>query len=131
MLDPQVRALLEAPNFVHLATMMADGSPHSVAVWCGFAGDNPCFFTQPGSVKARNVERDPRVAMSVIDRENPYRTGQLRGKVVQVQTGDYALAVMDQMSIKHTGERFPVRRGQLYVIDVERSAFSELPFKDR
>ena len=132
MLDAQVRALLEGPNFIHLATVMADGAPHSTTVWCGFYGDKPCFFTaNPQSLKARNVARDPRVALSVVDRANPYRTGQLRGRVAEVISGDAALEVIDQMAVKHTGAPFPMRKGDIYVIDVERSRYTELPFSER
>jgi PPOX class probable F420-dependent enzyme len=132
MLDPQLRALLEGPNFIHVATVMADGSPHSTAVWCGFHGERPCFFTANAqSLKARNVARDPRVALSVVARDNPYRTGQLRGRVVEVIGGDVAQAVIDEMSVKYTGEPFPMRGGDIYVIDADTSRFTELPFTER
>ncbi len=63
-----VRAVLEGRNFAHLATLLPDGSPHSVAVWVGVEDGRPVFFTQPTSRKARNLEADPRVALSVVDR---------------------------------------------------------------
>lgn len=129
-LDPAVRALLEQPNFVHVATLMPDGSPHSVPVWVGLHGDRPAFFTQPTSQKARNLQRDPRVAMSVVDRENPYRTGRLRGVVAEVVTGDDALTIIDAISFSYTGASFPMRSGQVYLVDVKRSALMELPFTD-
>jgi PPOX class probable F420-dependent enzyme len=132
MLDDRVRALLQAPNFIHLATVMADGAPHSTPVWCGFYEDRPCFFTANAqSLKARNVANDARVAISVVDRENPYKSGQLRGRVAEVVSGDAALEVIDQMAVKHTGAPFPMRSGQIYVIDVERSRYTELPFSER
>lgn len=130
LLVPQVRELLEGRNFAHLATIMADGSPHSVAVWTTVVeGDRPVFFTQPGSLKARNVARDPRVAMSVVDHERPYRTARLRGRVVATREGDAALAVMDRMAQLYTGADFPMRSGVLYEIEVEKCSFSELPFQ--
>jgi general stress protein 26 len=55
-LPDQVTELLEAPNFAHLATLMPDGSPHSVAVWAGLEDGRIAFFTQPASQKALNVE---------------------------------------------------------------------------
>lgn len=130
MLDSAVRALLEAPNIVHLATLTADGSPASVAVWAGIHDDRPCFFTQESTQKARNIARDPRVAMSVVDRENPYRTGRLRGVVGEVLKGEEALAVIDALAMSYTGQPFPMRSGQVYLVDVARSAFMELPFRD-
>ncbi|MFN8132866.1 MAG: PPOX class F420-dependent oxidoreductase [Solirubrobacteraceae bacterium] len=129
-LHPDVRALLEAPNFVHVATLMPDGSPHSVAVWAGLEAGRPYFFTQPASQKARNLGRDPRIAMSVVDRENPYRTGRLRGRVGDTVEGEAALALIDRLSRAYTGQDFPMRSGVVFLIDVERSGFLELPFSD-
>ena len=54
---------------------MPDGSPHSVAVWVGLEDGRIAFFTQPATQKAHNVERYPRVALSVVDHERPYRSG--------------------------------------------------------
>ncbi len=129
-LDPDVRALLEAPNFVHVATLMPDGSPHSVAVWAGLEAGRPYFFTQPSSQKARNLGRDPRIALSVVDRENPYRTARLRGRVGGTVEGEAALALIDRLSQAYTGHDFPMRSGVVFLIDVDRAAFLELPFSD-
>lgn len=129
-MEDAVRELLTTGrNFAHLATLMADGSPHSVTVWVDVEDDRVVFFTQPGSLKARNVARDPRVALSVVDGENPYRTGRVRGRVVATREGDAALAVMDRMARRYTGADFPMRSGVLYEIEVEHSGFTELPFR--
>lgn len=129
-LDPDVRALLEAPNFVHVATLLGDGSPTSVAVWAGVHEGRPYFFTQPQSQKARNLARDGRIALSVVDRDNPYRTGRLRGTVDETIEGDAALELIDRLAVAYTGQPFPMRSGVVYLIDVARSAFFELPFAD-
>jgi PPOX class probable F420-dependent enzyme len=68
-MKPEIRSLLERPNVAHLATLLPDGSPHSVPLWVRLEGGRVAFFTQPGSRKARNLERDPRVAISVVDRD--------------------------------------------------------------
>jgi PPOX class probable F420-dependent enzyme len=128
-LQPEVRELIEGRNFAHLATLMADGAPHSVTVWIGMEDDRPVFFTQPLSLKARNLARDPRVAVSLVDHANPYRTGQLRGAVAATREGDEALAVIDRLSQKYTREDFPMRSGIVYEIEVEWSRFMELPFQ--
>src|SRR4051812_27450503 len=94
----EVRALLEARNFAHLATVLPDGSPHSVAIWIGTEGDRVVFFTQDASRKARNLRDDPRVALSVVDRANPYRTAWLRGRVAERRTGEAALPTIDAIS---------------------------------
>ena len=131
-LAADVRELFEKANFVHLATLLPDGSPHTVAVWAGFVdGERLGFFTQPSSRKARNVARDPRVALSVVDRENPYRMASVRGRVVETVQGEEALAWMDRMAERHTGRPFPMRSGVLYVIEPEKAHSMTLPFEDR
>lgn len=129
-LPDDVRALFEAPNFVHLATLMPDGSPHSVAVWAALDDEGRIvFFTQPASRKARNLQGDPRVALSVVDRENPYRSGRVRGRLVETLTGDEALEVIDRLSVSYTGKPFPMRSGHVYVIEPVAAGFMELPFR--
>jgi PPOX class probable F420-dependent enzyme len=130
-LQPEVRDLLEGPNYGHVATLMPDGSPHSVAVWVGVEDGHVVFFTQPASQKARNLGRDPRVAISIVDAENPYRTARIRGRVVATREGDAALEVMDRLSDRYTGRPFPMRSGVLYEVDPERVAFMELPFEHK
>ena len=128
-LDPQVRELLDAANFVTLGTLK-DGAPHATVVWAAIEGGRPCFFTQPSSLKARNIGKDPRVAITVLDRENPYRNGQLHGEVVETVEGDVALEIIDRMARKYTGADFPMRSGVVYVIEPSSSGFMELPFED-
>lgn len=124
-----VRALFEGPNFIHLACLMKDGSPHSVAIWGGLDGDRIYFFTQVGSFKARQLERDPRVAISVVDHDSPYRTGRVRGRIVETLDDDEALVLIDRLANKYTGADFPMRSGRVYFVEVEHSGFMELPFE--
>ena len=129
--DPDVQRLFEGANYGHLATLMPDGSPHSVALWVGVEDGRVVFFTQPESRKARNLEGDRRVAISVIDRDNPYRTGRIRGRVVATRDGDAALEVIDRLALKYTGRPFPMRSGVVYEVEVEKNGFMELPFEER
>ena len=128
-LPPEVRELFERPNFVHVATLLPDGGPHNVAVWACLEGDRIAFFTQPGSRKARNLAADPRVALSVVDHDDPYRTATVRGRVVETLEGDAALAVMDRMAINHTGKPFPYRSGVAYLVEPERVRSTQLGFE--
>jgi PPOX class probable F420-dependent enzyme len=128
-LSDQVRALLDARNFAHVATTLPDGSPHSVPVWIGVEGDHVVFFTQPGSRKARNLERDPRVAISAVDLENPYRSAQLRGRVVGTVEGEDALEIIDRIALKYTGVPFPMRTGIVFLVEPERARETVLPFR--
>ena len=67
-----VRELLEAPNYVHLATLRADGSPRNWVVWVGLEDECILVCTSDATWKAKDMRRDPRVALSVTDANNPY-----------------------------------------------------------
>jgi PPOX class probable F420-dependent enzyme len=114
---------------VHLATVLPDGAPHSIPVWAIYENGRIAFFTQSKSRKARNLARDPRVALSVVDESNPYRNAQVRGRVVETLEGEDALAVIDRISQHYTGAPFPMRSGTVYWIEPETSHFVELPFE--
>jgi PPOX class probable F420-dependent enzyme len=113
---------------VHLATVLPDGSPHSIPVWAIYENGRIAIFTQAASRKARNIAADPRVALSVVDGENPYRNAQIRGRVVETVEGEDALAIIDRISQHYIGADFPMRSGVVFWIDPERSHFVELPF---
>jgi PPOX class probable F420-dependent enzyme len=132
-LTDEVRGLLESANFAHVATVLPDGGPHTVPVWVDTEGDRIVFFTQTGTRKARNLERDGRVAISLVDGTNPYRTAQIRGRVVERRTGDDAEVVIERIARKFTGQPFPWRspNSVLYVVEPERLRFMELPFEHR
>ena len=110
-LPENVRALFERANFAHVATVLPSGAPHTVPVWVTLEDGQIAFFTQPESRKARNLAADPRVAISIVDHDRPYRMAQVRGRVVETVTGDPALAIMDRMSMRYTGKPFPFRSG--------------------
>jgi PPOX class probable F420-dependent enzyme len=130
-LPDDVRELFAGPNFAHLATLLPDGSPHSVAVWADVEGDRLFFFTQPGSRKARNLARDGRVAVSVVDRENPYRTAHVRGRVAETVEGEPALELIDRLAHKYTGDPFPMRSGTVYLVEPDRAGSMTLPFQPK
>jgi PPOX class probable F420-dependent enzyme len=128
-LPDDVRALFDGPNYAHLATVLPSGAPHSVPVWTGMDGEYVVFFTQPQSRKARNLERDPRVAFSITDHEHPYRMAQIRGRVAGTLVGDEALAAIDRLAVKYTGEPFPMRSGVVFLIEPEKVQSMTLPFE--
>jgi PPOX class probable F420-dependent enzyme len=103
-----VRALLEAPNYVHLATLRKDGSPRNHVVWVGVESENVLVCTSDYTWKARDMRRDMRVAMSVQDLSDPYRMATLQGRVVE-ERPDEGCRYMDPISIKYTGAPFPSR----------------------
>src|SRR3712207_5056221 len=129
-LGDDVRALFAKPNFVHVATLLPDGAPHTVPVWARVEDGRIAFFTQPPSCKARNLDLDPRVAISVVDRDDPYAMGQVRGRVAERLEGDAALEVIDRISHDYTGRPFPMRSGVVFLVEVEREWSMKLPFED-
>jgi PPOX class probable F420-dependent enzyme len=128
-LPDSVRALLGGANFAHVASVLPSGAPHSVPVWIALEGDRIAFFTQPGSRKARNLAADPRVAISIVDHDVPYRMAQIRGRVVETVAGDEALEIMDRMAMRYTGKPFPVRAGIALLVEPERVFELTLPFE--
>jgi PPOX class probable F420-dependent enzyme len=128
-LPDDVRELFAGRNYAHLATVGPAG-PTSVPIWIDVDGDRLYFFTQTYTRKARNIARDPRVALSVVDRDDPYRQADVRGRVVERMDGDAALAAMDRLSQKYIGAPFPMRNPTtvVYVVEVDRARHLKLPF---
>jgi PPOX class probable F420-dependent enzyme len=130
-LSEDIKQLLDGANFVHLATLMPDGSPQSVPVWAGREGDRIVICTGEGSLKAKNTLRDPRVALSIVDFRDPYREAQIRGRVVE-RRPDPDLKTMDPISQKYVGKPFPMRNPEgrvALIIEVEKARFTKLPFE--
>lgn len=128
-LPPDVRTLLEAPNYVHLATLRKDGSPRNHVVWVGLEGDHVLVCTSDVTWKAKDMRRDRRVALSVVDVANPYRMAMLQGRVIE-ERPDEGCRHMDPISVKYTGAPFPSRGPDrvCFVIAVDRAAGRTLGF---
>jgi PPOX class probable F420-dependent enzyme len=103
MLDGDVRRVLDGTSIAHLASVLPDGAPHSVPVWVGTHGDHVAILTGPDSRKARNLRRDPRVALSLTPPDNPFRPVMVRGRVVEWIEGDAAWEIIDRISTKYIG----------------------------
>jgi PPOX class probable F420-dependent enzyme len=108
-LDEDARRLLDGPNYGHLATLMPDGSPKVDPVWVGRDDDRVLVTTDGKSLKARNVRLDQRVALSIVDIDDPYDQLLVRGRVVELRA-DEELAVLDRLAEKYLGSPFPRRR---------------------
>jgi PPOX class probable F420-dependent enzyme len=128
-LPENVRELLDAPNYVHLATLRADGSPRNWVVWVGLEDEHILVCTSDAIWKAKDMRRDPRVAMSVTDGANPYRMATIQGRVVEVRRDDDC-RYMDPISIKYTSAPFPSRGPDrvCFVIAVEQATQRTLRF---
>ena len=92
-LNDAVRKLLDDPNPAVLATVNADGSPQTSVVWVGRDGDELVISSQAGRRKERNIRRDPRVSISVLDRDNPLEYVEVRGVATVTEDVGRELAV--------------------------------------
>ena len=109
-LDSKARALLEAPNFAHVATHRADGTIHLVAVWVDVEADHVVLNSAEGREWPRNVRRDPRVTLSVPNLDDPYEYVEIRGRVVE-DMHEGADEHIDRLAKKYYGlDRYPSRR---------------------
>ena len=121
-LPEDVRVLFEGPNIGHVATTMPSGGPHTVPVWVDIEDGRVAFLTGPGSRKARNLDRDPRLAISITDRERWFAMAQVRGRVAEVLEGDAAFEVIDRISHKYVGQPYPVRSDRVvFLVEAERA----------
>ncbi|WP_282783804.1 MULTISPECIES: TIGR03618 family F420-dependent PPOX class oxidoreductase [unclassified Nocardia] len=117
-LPEAVRNLFTGTNYAHIATLLPDGSPHTVPIWVDVEGDTIVFLTGPDARKARNLERDDRVAISVTDHQRPFVMATVRGRVARRLTGDSAWVVIDRMSHKYLGVPYPREEERVvYAID--------------
>lgn len=106
----QYRDLFQKKAFAHLATINADGSPQVTPVWVDFDGTHIRFNTAKGRVKERNVRRAPKVALAIMDPDNPYRYLRVAGRVVDV-TEQGAEQHIDALAQKYLGkDRYPFRQ---------------------
>lgn len=116
--------LFQKKAFAHLATLMPDGTPQVTPVWVDYDGKHVMFNSALGRVKDKNVRRNPHVALSIADPENPYRYLEVRGKVVEItQAG--ADAHIDKMAKKYLGQdTYPYRNAKevrvIYKIEPEK-----------
>jgi PPOX class probable F420-dependent enzyme len=109
--------LLTKKAFANLATLNADGGPQVTPVWVDFDGTHVLINTARGRVKAKNLAREPRVAISIADPDNPYRYLGIQGRVVEM-TEDGGDAHIDKMAKKYLGkDSYPFRvPGEVRVI---------------
>ena len=109
IITPEVAKLLEGKNFAFVATLMNDGSPQITPTWVDLEQNTILVNTAEGRVKHRNVSRDPRVAISVFDHNNPYNMVSIRGRVIE-QTRSGADEHIDKLAKKYFGvDKYPFR----------------------
>jgi len=109
--------LFEKKALASLATLMPDGNPQVTPVWCDFDGEHVLFNTAVGRIKDRNLQRDGRCSLAIIDPDNPYRYLGIRGRVVE-RTMQGADDHINLMAKKYLGvDVYPFRQpGETRVI---------------
>jgi PPOX class probable F420-dependent enzyme len=109
-IDGRAEELLQAKNFCHVATLRADGSVHGVPVWVDVQDGLPVVNTAAGRSWLRNLERDPRITLTVPNMENPYEYLEIRGRVAE-RTTDGADEHIDALAKKYLdADSYPFRQ---------------------
>ena len=109
-IDGRAEELLKGKNFCVVSTIRADGSIHAAPAWVDVQDGRPVLNTAEGRAWPRNLERDPRVTLTVQNMENPYEYVTIRGRVAE-RTSDGADAHIDALAMKYLGqESYPYRQ---------------------
>ena len=109
-MDPKAEKILKGKNLVYISTLMKDGSPQVSPVWADFEDGYILVNTAEGRIKHKNVLRDPRVAISAVENNNPLDMTTIRGKVVEI-IPDYEYKHADKLAKKYLGlDKYPFKR---------------------
>jgi PPOX class probable F420-dependent enzyme len=109
-IEGRAEALLKDKNFCNVATLRSDGSVHAVPVWVDLQDGQPVLNTAEGRAWPHNLERDPRVTLTVQNLENPYEYVTIRGRVAE-RTHEGADAHIDALAMKYLGQdTYPFRQ---------------------
>ena len=106
MIDEKIKVLAQDKNFAAFTTLLPGGQPMTHMMWVDADDEYLLINTEIGRQKERNVKRDPRVTVTVIDAANPYNYGEVRGTVVEQLTGPEARAHIDKLAMKYTGKPY-------------------------
>jgi PPOX class probable F420-dependent enzyme len=129
-LPESARRKLTAPNFAYVATVREDGSAHVAPVWADLEDGRIVLATERGSIKERNLRRDPRVALSLADRRSPYDKLDVRGRVVEMRAGEEAARLMHALARKYTGHDYPYDMSRLVKVVIEPEGCFEEDYPD-
>jgi PPOX class probable F420-dependent enzyme len=129
-LDPRISALAHDANHAVLTTLLPSGQPMTQLMWIDAEGDSLIINSESHRQKVRNVKRDPRVTVTILDWTNPHRYAEVRGVVTDVIAGDRARLHADTMSLKYHGVpySFPIQSERvLLVIEPHRQRYFDVP----
>lgn len=105
-MDSDLLSLATAKNFAALTTLSANGQPRTHVMWIDADDDHLLINTEVHRAKFKDIERDPRVTVTVINQDNPYQYVEARGRVVDTVRGDDAKAHIDEVSRRYTGQDY-------------------------
>jgi PPOX class probable F420-dependent enzyme len=103
MLDSSARELAQAKNFAAFTTLLPSGQPSTQVMWVDADDEAVLINTEVHRQKFANIRHDPRVTVTVIDADSPYRYAEIRGKVTETITGPEARAHIDALAQKYIG----------------------------
>lgn len=107
MLHEKTRDLAAGPNFATISTLMPDGTPQTHVMWVDADGEHVLVNTEVHRTKYRNLARDPRATVTILDREDPYSYVEVRGRLVSEVRGPQARDHIDELSRKYLGRDYP------------------------
>jgi len=103
-----VSEFLSEPHFAVVATLRADGCPHTVATWYDWEDDRILLSMDVSRARLRHLRADPRIALTVMDRHDPYRHISLIATVESMQP-DEGLADIDRLAWRYLGKPYMTR----------------------
>ncbi|MFF7975373.1 TIGR03618 family F420-dependent PPOX class oxidoreductase [Streptomyces sp. NPDC007905] len=104
VLSDRLKSLLDEPVFVVVGTVQPDGAPQLSPVWVKRDGDELLFSTTVDRRKKKNLDRDPRVSVVVVNPDSPYEYAEIRGDAEMTTQGGQEL--IDELSLKYTGKKY-------------------------
>ena len=109
-MDLKVEQLFQQKNLIFISTINSDGSPQLTPVWGNYDGECVLVNTAEGRLKHKNVLRDPRVAISVVDHGNPLNMTTIKGKVTEI-IPDYDYIHANKLTKQYMGiDEYPFKR---------------------
>ncbi len=123
MLDDQARQLAKEKTFAVVTTLLPDGQPMTQPMWVDADAEHLLLNTEVHRQKFKNIRRDPRITVALIDHQNPYRYSEVKGRVVDAIRGERARGHIDELSQRYTGGpyRTPIESERvLLVVEPDR-----------
>jgi PPOX class probable F420-dependent enzyme len=129
-LPNELAVMVARPNLAVVATVRADGSPHTAATWYDWEDGRVLLNLDESRARLRHIRGDPRVSLTVLDSSSWYRQVTSLGRIVSISR-DAALRDIDRLSIRYTGEPFSERAHPRVSAWMQPQTWSSWPLPDR